>query len=181
MKYLILIALLLVPCVAFAQQNFTPVSKEQANTYFASCVKQPPSEQFSAAAQNELCACTAARMTQFFSVEDMKAMTGTDPAIARTAYNKMLVSVYAPCMEGPTREHYYNTCITNPDTAKYGDAQKICTCLGNAMGAHLKVHGAEVFQQLLSYNPNITDPMGAMTSDPSFQTFAQQNLLKCVQ
>lgn len=183
MKRLVLIALCLIPSAAMAQgqpQTFTPVPKEQANAYFAECVKKPPSEQFSIQAQQEMCACTAARMTQFFSLEDSKLMYGTDPIKARVAYNKMMTDIYAPCMEGPTREHFYNTCIADPNNAKYGDPQKLCACLGNQMGAYMKVHGAEQYAKLLAYDPNMMDPNSALYADPSFQTFAQKQLLSCV-
>lgn len=178
MKHLFALFLLMIlPVVAQAQ---TPVSKETANTYFTNCVKQPPMEQFTQEGQNMFCACTAARMTQFYTMEDMAAATGTDPVTARPAYNKMIALIYAPCMEIPVREHYYNTCMNNPDSARYRDRKGTCFCLGNTMGTHFKLRGEELFTQILTYNPNITDPMAAALTDPSVQTLAQEKLLSCL-
>lgn len=177
---ILLVLLLLAPASAMAQ-GFTPVSKETANKYYANCMaQQSPQQKLSQQSQQIMCACTAARMTQFFTMEDMKAMMDNNPAIARPAYNKMLVEVYAPCMESPTREYYHMVCLNNPDTARYGDPQKICTCLGNAMGMHLQYNGPEVFRELLSRNPNLMDPMTALTNDPAFETFAQTKLVECL-
>lgn len=177
MKYLLWTLLFLVPVSAQAQ---TMVDKQTANTYFANCVKQPPTEQFSQESQNMMCACTAARMTQFFTMEDMQAMMSTDPAVARPAYNKMLMHIYAPCMETPAREHYTNTCLANPDSAKFGNPNKICTCLGNNLGEYLRMQGPNLFRTILSYNPNVTDPMQALYDDPGFQATVQNRLASCI-
>jgi hypothetical protein len=177
MKQIFLALLLILPSLAFAQ---TPVSKETANGYFTNCVKQPPSQQFSAESQNMFCACTAARLTQYFTMEDWTAMVDNKSPNQRPAFNKMMVNIYAPCMETPSYEHYYNTCLANPETKKYGDSHKICTCLARAMASHMKVNGPNVLEQAIRRDPNIADPMTAITDDPSFTTFAQQNLVSCV-
>src|SRR5690606_25980766 len=111
-----LLALLLTLCLtSFAAQAQTQVSKETANEYFNNCVKAAsPQQPVSVQTQEMLCACTAARLTQFFSMEDMKTMTGPDPSAARIAYNKMIIDIYAPCMEEPTREYYTGVCTSNP-------------------------------------------------------------------
>lgn len=180
MKYLILLALIFAPTIASAQQaGFTPVPKDKANAYFQSCVAQP-AQQFSADSQKIFCACTAARMTQFYSMEDMQNSMNPDPNIARPAYNKMITEIYAPCMETPSYEYYYKACISNPDTPKYGDPQRVCQCLAGKVAAHLKYSGPKVFAELLQRNPNLTDPMAALESDPSFMNFAQDRLLSCV-
>lgn len=180
MKLLALLVIaLLVPFTANAQ---TPVSTETANTYFSNCVAQKSQQSFSPEAQEMLCACTAARMAQFFSMEDMATMTNpqSEPAAQRGAFNKMLINIYAPCMEEPTREFHYNACMTNPQTAQYGDPATICRCMADAVAAHIQVHGPSIFEDLVARNPNITDPMTALTEDPSFQTFAQSKLLGCL-
>ncbi len=175
--FAIFLGLFLIAFPAAAQTN---VSKEDANKYFASCIGQQPSQQLSKDSQNMLCACTAARLTQFFTMSDMQAMMNTNPAIARPAYNKMMVDIYAPCMETPTREFHYNACITNPQTSSYGNPQQICACMADAVANHMKVNGPAVFRDLLTANPNLTDPMAALTDDPSFQNFAQSKLLGCL-
>jgi len=175
----ILAFFLMMPFVVHAQ---TLVPKETANKYFENCVAQPPAQQFTADSQNMFCACTAARLAQFFTLEDMKTMTDTTaaPAAQRGAFNKMLINIYAPCMETPAREFHFNACISNPDTAKYGDPNKICPCMADAIGLHMKHNGPNVFQELLARDPNLTDPMSALTDDPSFKTFAQSKLLACL-
>lgn len=178
--FILLLTLCLAPLMAMAQAQ-TQVSKETANEYFNNCVKAAsPQQPVSVKTQEMLCACTAARLTQFFSMEDMKTMTGSDPTSARIAYNKMIIDIYAPCMEEPTREYYTGVCTSNPDTVKYGDPQKICPCMAGKIAAHMAVRGQEEFRKLLSRDPNIVDPMAALLGDAEFGQFAQNQLLSCL-
>ncbi|MFA5592246.1 MAG: hypothetical protein WC989_02910 [Micavibrio sp.] len=178
MRFLSLLLLSLT--LSFSAQAQTPVSKETANSYFDNCAAQPAGESLSADSQNMLCACTAARLTQFFTVEDMQAMADPNRPEARLAVNKMLVEIYAPCMEAPTRDFHYNACITNPDTARYGDPQRICPCMADAVAGHMRNNGPAVFRDILTRNPTIVDPMAALVDDPGFKQFAQSKLLACV-
>lgn len=168
-------------CIAGPASAQTLVPKETANQYFANCVSAPSSGIMSQQGQQMLCACTAARLTQFFSMEDMQAMMGTDPALARPAYNRMIVNVYAPCMDVPTREYHYKACMENPNTAKLGrHPEGLCSCAADALAQHMKFHGSEIFSKILSRDPNITDPAAALFDDPEFQTLAQQKTIGCL-
>ena len=172
MKYLVLIALLLIPSYASAQ---TPVSKEQANTYFASCVKNASQEKrFSQNAQQMFCACTAARLTQFFSVEDMQVMTSQTDPNARIALNKMIVDVYAPCMETPSRELYYAAC-----TQTSGKTQQVCNCTADKISSHLRDNGSQIFADILSRNPVVEDPWSLLEADQSFNNFKETAAKSC--
>lgn len=180
MKYVLLFAFMaLIPFTAFA----TPVSKQQANTYFASCIDNAArtEQRFSKDSQQMFCACTAARLTQFFSIEDMQTMTDTTNPNARIALNKMIVDVYAPCMEYPTKEYHLSQCLANPQVGRLGgNPQQLCQCAADGVAQHLKAHGSEMFQEVLTRNPNIEDPMQALYDDPKFRTFAQTKLLGCL-
>lgn len=176
----IILLVLLLPAAAQAQ---TPVSKDQANAYYANCVENAAKteQRFSPQSQQEFCACTAARLTQYFYIEDMQIMTSQTHPNARKALNKMIVNVYAPCMEGPTREYHYAQCIENPQTASIsGNPDQLCACAADAIGQHLRTHGARLFQDILAKDPNIVDPMSALYGDKEFQSFAQQRLMSCL-
>ncbi|PZQ45303.1 MAG: hypothetical protein DI551_07715 [Micavibrio aeruginosavorus] len=181
MKYvfLILIALLL-PASAKAQ---TYVTKDQANQYFQSCVTNSAQTEnrFSKNSQQAFCACTAARLTQFFSIEDMQTMTNPNAPGQRQALNKMIVDIYAPCMDAPTREYHFGQCMANPQVAALTpNPQQLCQCAADAIGRYMQTNGPMLFQDILSKNPTIVDPMDALYSDPQFQQFANTQLMQCV-
>lgn len=181
MKYVLLAIIFSV--IPFVSASATQVSKEQANTYFASCIENAAKteQRFSKPSQEMFCACTAARLTQFFSIEDMQTMTDPANPNSRKALNKMIVDVYAPCMEYPTQEYHVTQCMENPQVSRLGgDPQTLCQCAAAEIGQHLKNHGSAMFEEILSRNPTIEDPMQALYDDPKFRSFAQAKLLKCL-
>jgi len=157
----------------------TTITKDMANAYFQDCASKP-AQGMSADNHKLMCACTAAKMMESMSVEDIKGMSVGDQN-SRYILNRMIVDVYAPCIDFPAREHYYNTCISNPDTLKMTrNPQKVCGCLGDEMASYLKANSQNVFRDILSRNPNAQDPMSALTSDENFQGFAQKKLVGCL-
>lgn len=174
----ILMALaLLVFCVTPA--HATPVTKEMANSYFGNCLQQP-SPGMSDQTKQYMCSCTAAKMMESMTVEDIKTMA-QQSAAGRAATNKMVINVYAPCIEYPARDHYYSTCMTNPQTKTMtSNVQGLCTCLGNQVAGYLRQNAQQEFTRILKRTPNVADPMSALTSDPAFMQFAQGKLMACV-
>lgn len=181
MKYTILLALLLL--VPFAAKAQTPITRDQANQYYGNCVTEAAKteQRFSVNSQKMFCGCTAAKMTESFTLEDMAAMTDPNNPNARTALNKMIVNIYAPCMEAPTRDYHYSTCISNPQVKILGgNAERVCSCSADKIAQHLKNNGARMFQDILARSPDIVDPMQALYEDPQFQQFAQAQLTSCL-
>lgn len=174
-RFLFLLIAALLPVAAMA----TPVSKDMANSYYTNCVgKDAPG--ITQKSKEFMCACTAAKMMDNMSVEEIQAMSQQNQA-GRNATNKMLVDVYAPCIEFPAYDHYYNNCITDPKTKSMSsNPQRTCSCLADQIAGYLQSNGQTVFRDILMRNPNITDPMSALTQDNRFRQFAQSKLLSCV-
>ena len=159
----------------------TEISDETANQYYQNCIAGQTPPELSKQTHETLCACTAAQMKTGFTVEDMQAMSKRDE-VARLALNKMIVNVYAPCIQYPAHDYYYNVCITNPQTANLSrNTQQLCGCLAQKVSGYLAQNSQQVFADILTRNPNIVDPMAALTSDPQFDQFAQGQLVSCVQ
>jgi len=178
MRFFILLAICLLSSSLVMAQ--TPVSKETANTYYENCIKQPANIPFMGNGQQLMCACQAARMTQFFSMEDMRAMTGNNPATARPAYNKMILQVYAPCMGEPTRAFHYKSCMSNPQINTLGNPEGLCLCAANNLADHMMLNGTNLLAPILARDPNIVDPNTALFNDPSFQTLAVKKTTECL-
>lgn len=158
----------------------TAVTKETANAYFTNCLNQPSPTGMSDQTKQYMCACTAARMQQSMTVEDIRTMAQQSQA-GRNATNKMIINVYAPCIEYPARDHYYSTCMSNPQSQNLTkNVQGMCTCLGNQVSGYLKQNAQKEFSRILKRTPNITDPMQALTSDPAFTQFAQSKMTGCI-
>ena len=158
------------------------ISKEMANKYYNNCITKQSAQKLSQESQGNLCACTASNMMETMTTDDIRAMSNQrDPETARQALNYMLVNVYAPCMEYPAKDHYFSTCLSDPKTKDLGqDPANICGCMADKIASHLSQNGKEQFKEILSRNPNITDPMGALEQDSEFQKYVSQQVLGCV-
>lgn len=176
MRAVLSIFMILIAVPALAQ---TPVTPEMASKFHANCINQE-APLLSAKAKELMCSCVAAQIIKTMTVEDVQAMGSQGPD-ARPAVNKMLLNVYAPCIEFPAYDYHYYSCIQSPDTAKLGsDPKKLCTCLASEVADFLDKNAQNVFSDILARNPNVVDPMSALTEDQEFQSFAQTQLLACV-
>ena len=164
--------------ISFIPAHATAISKNQANSMYLKC-KQNQDPRFSTKTQDLFCACTAAKTMESLSVEDTRQMAQQNQS-GRNALNKMIIQVYAPCMQYPTRDYHYNACIKNPKTKILGNPQSLCSCSADKIALHLRDNGQSLFQNILNTNPNIMDPMQALYDDPKFQQFAKSKLLGCV-
>lgn len=157
----------------------TPIGKEQAQAFYQNCLQQPSQNQISAETQELVCACTAAHMMDHMEVEDIQKMARQAPD-ARTIFNKMVVNVYAPCIEYPAREYHYNECVNNPKTKTLASRpEALCGCMADEVASYLSQNAQPVFRDLLARNPDMQDPLGALVSDPEFTRFAQSKLMAC--
>lgn len=170
----------LISVLTFSQNaSATPITKDAANAYYEQCNAQP-AQGITQKSKEYLCACTAAKMMENMTVEDVQTMAQQSQA-GRDAMNNMLINVYAPCMNYPAKDHYYNTCMSNPKTkALSSNPQGLCNCMADQVANYLGTNGPEVFRDILNRNPNVVDPMTALTNDSKFQQFAQSRLLGCV-
>ncbi|HPF79122.1 MAG TPA: hypothetical protein PLF01_07515 [Alphaproteobacteria bacterium] len=157
----------------------TPITKDAANAYYQNCLAQP-ADGLTQKSKEMLCACTAAKMMERMNVEDIQAMAQQNED-GRKAMNYMIVKVYAPCMSFPAKDHYYNNCITNPQTkALSRNPQGLCNCMATKVANYLGENGSQVFEDILRRNPTMTDPMTALTEDQNFKNYAQTQLMSCV-
>lgn len=164
--------------VYVAPAHATVITKDTANKYYLNC-KSNPDPRFSAETQDMFCGCTASRLMTHFTMEDMQN-TGAQGAPARQATNKMIINVYAPCIQYPAKEYHYQTCISNPKTSILGNPEKLCTCAADQIANHLKTNAGKMFGAILRTNPDINDPMQALYDDPRFQRFAKNQLMGCI-
>lgn len=173
-----ILTLLLLFSVSAPAHAQTAIGKNTANAYYLNCLKQD-APTLSEESKNMLCSCTAANMMRHMSVEDVQTMSSSTPQ-AREAVNKMLIYVYAPCMEFPAKDYYYKTCLSSPDTAKISSQQKpLCDCMSSEIAEFLSKNASGVFLDILDRQPDVVDPMTALTEDPEFKKFAESKLLGC--
>ena len=175
--FVILLSFILLSPPAHAQE----VTAEMSEAYYNSCIRKERPPALTKEGQDSLCACTASKMLENMTLEDIKDLSNEEQAIRRDAFNYMLVTVYAPCMEQPTKDYYYHTCRSNPKSRLITtDSRVMCKCISEKVSKYVRKKGPEIFADILTRNPNIQDPMGALESDPVFQSYVKKQGVACL-
>lgn len=177
MKYILLLLTALVVLPVSAQA--TPIDRATANQYFLNC-KATPDPRFSEEAQAQFCGCTASQMLTDFTVEDMQLINTPNDPKARGAVNKLMINIYAPCIQFPAKEYHYQTCVKEPKTKILGNPERLCACAADQVAGYLQSNSKNLLRNILRRDPNILDPMQAIYSDAEFQKFAQSRLAGCI-
>lgn len=152
-------------------------SKDFANQYFQNCV-EAENKTLTSQSQEMLCACSAAKLSENMSIEEMKAMQ-QDSAFGQEMRNKMLLEVYAPCIEFPTHDLVLASCLNDP--TKLPQKKEVCHCLASSMGQYISQNAQVALMSALQQNPNSLDPLGTLLESPSFNAKSQKIFGECVQ
>ncbi len=179
MRMLILSIFLITTQIGHVQAK--AIDSDMAERYYQDCISKDRPQNLSEEGQDKLCACTASKMIESMDTNDIAALSSQDQTEARAAINHMIINVYAPCMEYPTRDYYFYTCASNPKTSIITkDPTKLCNCMSDKISKYMAKNGKDVFEDILTRTPNIIDPMSALESDPEFQNYTKQQATSCL-
>lgn len=156
----------------------TPISKEQANNYYANCKAQPGAG-MRPESHDAMCACTSVKMMEAMTVEDVQAMSSGD----KNAQNKMFIEVYAPCMSYPVQDLVGMQCLEDPKIDQVGSnipKEELCSCIAERTAAWFEGEGRALMRRVLTKNPEITDPVGPVMETPEFKSQTYNGLIACL-
>jgi|GEM_PF-795651 len=195
--FIILIAALLISLPAWAEGETTDTTKTSAEStqsstdiptditpeltkaYYDSCMGARD-QRMSRASQDFLCSCTAEKMMETMSVEDIRSM-GQENQEGRNMLNRVLLDVYAPCMSAPLAEMVSNECMLEGEmNAKGMHKIDLCHCIGEKTGAWFSGSGRDLMADVLKKNPNITDPVGPIMNSTQFKKESFANMQACL-
>lgn len=159
----------------------TPVSKDAANNFYLAC-RSAPDPRMTPETQNAMCACNAAMLMEKMSVEEVDTMKEQSQA-GRDMLNKMLLEVYAPCMNYPVQDLIEAECLRNENISKAGismSKEHICSCTANKMAEWFAKDGLELMRTTIKQHPNITDPIGPVMESQAFKSQSYSTLTSCL-
>lgn len=179
---LITVTLLLAVSLSTAARAATPVSKEEANAYYAECMGTPD-PRLSSGAKTEFCACKSAHVMQTMSSGDLKTMREQNSA-GRVMLNKVLIAVHGPCLSGAVAELHYSKCANDPRVALAGqsiDRGAVCACMSSRIGEWLEQAGPDVMAQTIAQDPFVTDPLEPLMQSIPYKKEEYEIMLDCFQ
>ncbi len=127
------------------------------------------------------CACTMEKVKQKMTIEEVVAMT-TETEAGQAQRNRLVVHVYAQCIEYPVRALLLHNCKNNKDVLRDHavSGETICNCMADDMAKYIAAHGAGVMAARLTANPNDQDPLGGFLASEAFRTQTENAFVACV-
>lgn len=181
MKRLIAALICSLMLVATSPAQATPVNRDQANEYFAQCMKNASKE--SPESVRNLCACSSARVMTGITAEELAVSSQKTPE-GQAAMKKMLVEVFAPCSEVIAAEMFDFECVNNKklyELNKGFDIPSVCSCASKATAEWYQGKGKETMVEAMQRDPGMTlaSPIGALISHPKVKSQNLNNLVSC--
>lgn len=153
--------------------------KDYTNQYYKNCLAQKhpilKDEHLKL-----MCACTASNIPDNMSVEQIKAMS-TDTSEGLHQRNRMMLFVYAPCIEHPTRALVLDSCLGNENlTETMKHEKKVCNCLADGMSEYMKVTAPKFIESAIKRNINDIDPLRVLMESKSYENKTEEIMHRCV-
>lgn len=165
---------------ASADAQATPVSRDEANQYYQNCVKQD-----SAATGPEnmrmLCSCAAAKIVEVMTQEELQSLS-PEAAQNRPVRDKMLLDVYAPCLDEIAPELFAHQCASDESLHELGDQIDVtaaCGCVGERAGKWFKGKARTIISELLKTNPLLVDPVAPLMTERQVRREVTGHLVGC--
>ena len=134
-----------------------------------------------ASSQDAMCACNAAMMQKSFTMEDMNLML-EDSYESRTALNKMLLNVYAPCINFPLHDLLFKNCLQDRKVIRLGKVlpvEDFCGCVAENTSEWMSKEGRNIMVDVIRENPNVYDPIEPIMNHEKFTAEAMRNRTVC--
>lgn len=152
---------------------------EMANTYFRNCLAQ---EHPMLDAENKqlMCGCTSAKIPEVMTLEQMKEMANDTPE-GLEQRNRMMLFVYTPCIEYPTRAMVLYRCLDDPKLkALLGNTQPMCSCLAGNMASFMREKAGPVIELAIRNNEKDIDPLRKLMESRAYEINEHQTLQGCM-
>lgn len=150
-----------------------------ANTYYENCMKTRHPVIMGEHLQM-MCACTASKIPDVMTVQQMQALQ-TDTDEGQFQRNRMMMFVYAPCIEYPTRALVEDSCMSNPQVkTAIRHYPKVCKCLGDHMAETMARQAPNAIEKAIKRNPKDLDPLGVLVNSKNFELHSRSHMKECL-
>jgi hypothetical protein len=155
----------------------TALTAQQAATMYQSCLAQGAPAELTPQTKDIFCQCTATYTQKAITVEEMAAATTAGNPNAAAIQQKIILEVYAPCMEFPVRDLITAECVKTPALAAN---PQICPCLAKNMSAYTAQTAQANLGKLMASGRPVGDVMNGLMETPEFKAAQQDIAMKCM-
>ncbi len=151
-----------------------------ANQYYKNCLRQDHPI-LKGESLEMMCGCTSAQIPDNMTVKQMKDMQ-ENTADGQHQRSRMLLFVYTPCIQYPTKALIHDKCVNNPEVqTSMKHYKKVCECLSDGMAQFMKEKAPKYIQSSLHRNSADMDPLRTLMESRVFEEQSQYHMRKCVQ
>lgn len=171
------------PSPAAKQEEQAPAPEatidDYANRYYENCRAQKHP-----ILQGEnlelLCGCTASQLPKAMTIEQVRQMQ-EDSADGQYQRNRMMLFVYAPCIEHPTRALVLDQCMNDPKVqAGIKNYKTVCNCLADNMATFMKERAPATIENAIKFNEKDVDPLRKLLESPAFDETSRSKMGECI-
>jgi hypothetical protein len=167
------------PETSVPKETPTETINDFSARYYQKCLAKKD-KIIAGANQQMLCACSAQKLVEQMTIEDVKTMATVTPE-GQFQRNRMLLQVYAPCMEYPARALLHENCVNGANIKKkLPNYEQVCNCMADGMAQYVAQNGPSIIAKSLRDNPNDLNPLSNLMNSPDFQAKAQAELSTCI-
>ena len=149
--------------------------KQHANAYFENCMRAE-NPMLKGEFKEMMCGCTSSKIPEVMTVEQYTAMA-EDSAEGLHQRNRMMMFIYTPCIEYPTRALIMDSC---PKLAALKHPKKTCGCIADGMADYMNEKAPQAIQEAIKRNKKDLDPLRHLLESTGYRQMEQYNLRKCI-
>lgn len=153
--------------------------EDYANRYYENCLtqKHPLLKDDNL---ELLCSCTAAQLPKAMTVDQIRQMKD-DTAEGQYQRNRMMLFVYAPCIEHPTRALVLDQCMNDPKVQTgIKNFKTVCNCLADGMAAFMKERAPSTIETAIKFNEKDIDPLRKLLESTAFDEMSRAKMGECI-
>lgn len=153
----------------------------QANAYFEECVANPHPVFTDFNEFQAFCACTASKIPEFLSQQQIRDMRNLEGRKGQKAYDRFLKYAMAPCMEIPVQSFISQECRQNPNIISVTpDPEALCHCVDTRVTLQMRSEAIPVMREVIHENPMEPDPISAFLASSRFTEYNGRVLALCI-
>ena len=150
------------------KEDLPETGEDFANAFFMKCIAENK-PQYTIEIQEYMCACSSAKMADYLSISEMKALD-KETKIGENARTKFIIHAHTPCMQDAIKEITLNSCKNSTYLKQHvvSGKMKICNCMIEGMQNYFEVGHTNLIMNAVMTNPMTIDPLHDFLSSPDY-------------
>lgn len=164
-----MVRVLFLTVILFLSLNSSAVAEENDDLFFIRCVVTDDPI-LDGIEKEEFCACLDVKTREYApTTKPTRDNTGIPTLFDLQPYKvKLYTQIYAPCMNVPVRRLIYDECLYSEKMQTRSvyreNLYAMCNCIADEMAHYTKQNAMLMLDRLLGQNPNLEDPLEAITT-----------------